>query len=62
MKKMIGLATLGLALVLTGCSESEMKGAELSKEAAGSNSEIPRVVLTPDAKPEPQKAGKTKEE
>jgi len=37
MKKMIGLAALGLALVLTGCVESEVEkqakeGAEISKK------------------------------
>ena len=51
MKKLIGLAALGAALALTaGCSESEINGPELSKKAAGTDSEIPRVVLTPDEK------------
>lgn len=60
MKKMIGLSALGLALVLTGCVESEVEkqakeGAEISKKMGDDSRQVPRVVLTPD-KLQPQKA------
>lgn len=63
MKKLIGLATLGAALVLSGCGESEIEkqakeGTELSQQAAGTNRTVPRVVLTPDKPQKKDEGGK----
>ncbi len=59
MKKMIGLAALGFALVLTtGCSETEMEGAELSKKMAGTGQAVPVPVLEPGGLQDKKDGGK----
>lgn len=59
MKKLIGLAALGAALVLTtGCSETELEGAELSKKMAGTGQAVPVPVLEPDGPKDKKDGGK----
>jgi len=58
MKKMIGLAALGLALVLSGCSKTEMEGAELSKKMAGTGQAVPVPNLEPDSPQQKKDGGK----
>lgn len=62
MKKIIVLASIGAALVLSACGKSDLEkkleeGTETSKKMGGDVSKVPRVIVAPDATPDKNKEG-----